>query len=433
MKRFLVLFFHAFVVLAIGAQTVMPATELRQQPQLAASNALAYPGPTQAAQTPAPKGKRPFYLSHYGRHGSRYMNNLLEYDYLLNILDRAHREQKLTPLGQELHRRVQLVAAEADGRLGELTPLGFEQQRDIARRMAQRFPDVFRGKAHVDARSTPVVRCVLSMESALQQLLRMNPRLHVSHDASYHDMYYMNLQDRKLMDNGRSGAARQAYNDYCRRLQCWQRPVVALFSDTAWISHVAGGERFVYFLFRMAGFVQGTEAGKQFSLFDFFTPDELLLNWRKENAWWFLGYGHTPLNGNQQPFLQRNLLRRIIEEADSCLQLDRPGAQLRFGHETVVLPLVCLMGLNGMDKSIGCLDSLEQQGWVNYRVLPMACNVQLVFYRKNPADKDVLVKVLLNENEATLPIESSMAPYYRWADVRDYYLRKLDSYPDDDE
>jgi hypothetical protein len=91
------------------------------------------------------------------------------------------------------------------------------------------------------------------------------------------------------------------------------------------------------------------------------------------------------------------------------------------------------MGIDGYDARIEDLDSLEQLGWVNYRIYPMGCNIQMVFYRKNPHDSDVLVKVLLNENEATLPIESSMAPYYRWADVRDYYLRKLDSYPDDDE
>ena len=101
---------------------------------------------------------------------------------------------------------------------------------------------------------------------------------------------------------------------------------------------------------------------------------------------------------------------------------------LRFGHDTVLLPLVCLMGLNGYDARIGDLDSVDRRGWACYRIFPMACNVQLVFYRKNLRDKDVLVKILLNENEATLPIESSMAPYYRWADVREYFLHKLSLY-----
>ena len=32
-----------------------------------------YPTPSSAVYTPAPKGYEPFYISHYGRHGSRYM------------------------------------------------------------------------------------------------------------------------------------------------------------------------------------------------------------------------------------------------------------------------------------------------------------------------------------------------------------------------
>jgi hypothetical protein len=36
--------------------------------------------------------------------------------------------------------------------------------------------------------------------------------------------------------------------------------------------------------------------------------------------------------------------------------------------------------------------------------------------------------VLLNENEATLPLPSDLAPYYRWSDFRKYYLKKLDAY-----
>jgi hypothetical protein len=48
-----------------------------------------------------------------------------------------------------------------------------------------------------------------------------------------------------------------------------------------------------------------------------------------------------------------------------------------------------------------------------------------VFYHKNAKDRNPLIKVLLNEKEATLPLSSDLAPYYRWSDFRDYYLRKV--------
>ena len=46
------------------------------------------------------------------------------------------------------------------------------------------------------------------------------------------------------------------------------------------------------------------------------------------------------------------------------------------------------------------------------------------------ADYDVLVKILLNEKEATLPLNSSIAPYYHWSDVRQYFLDILSLYKD---
>jgi hypothetical protein len=58
----------------------------------------------------------------------------------------------------------------------------------------------------------------------------------------------------------------------------------------------------------------------------------------------------------------------------------------------------------------------------------MSANVQFIFYRRHPKDKQVLFKVLLNENEATLPLPTDQPPYYKYSDFRDYCLRKLEAY-----
>ena len=126
--------------------------------------------------------------------------------------------------------------------------------------------------------------------------------------------------------------------------------------------------------------------------------------------------------------MARNLLRNIIQQADSCIALPHPGATLRYGHDTMVMPLVCLLDLNGNGRQIADLEKLAEQNWVDYKIFPMASNLQFVFYRRSVADKDVLFKVLLNENEATLPLKTDVAPYYHWKDFRDFYLRKLDAY-----
>jgi hypothetical protein len=103
---------------------------------------------------------------------------------------------------------------------------------------------------------------------------------------------------------------------------------------------------------------------------------------------------------------------------------------LRYGHETVVLPLICLLDINGFGLVTDDLNQLVDKGWINYRAFPMGANLQFIFYRKSPKDRDPLFKLLLNENEAKLPLPAKQAPYYRWSDFRKYYLKKLDAYED---
>jgi len=42
---------------------------------------------------------------------------------------------------------------------------------------------------------------------------------------------------------------------------------------------------------------------------------------------------------------------------------------------------------------------------------------------------DILVKVLLNEDEATLPVKTNCAPYYHWKDVRAYLQQRMATAP----
>ncbi|MGN0225216.1 MAG: histidine-type phosphatase [Prevotella sp.] len=426
MRKFFIQLAMLSIALSIDAQDVRK--EILSNYCLSASNYLAYPGPSQNKLTPAPKGYKPFYISHYGRHGSRYLIGDNEYDKPLQILSEADNNGKLTPLGKDVLERVRLLWKESYKRLGELTELGAQQHKDIAKRMFERFPEVFSGNVHIDAKSTVVIRCILSMENELQQFLLLNPKLDISHDASYHDMYYMNLDDRKLSSEKMPDGVKEQYNAYRKAHVDYSRLINSLFNDREYVRRNVSKEDFGYRLFKLASNLQSSELRKSITLYDIFTPEELYVNWQMENVRWYIEYGACPLNGGKQPFSQRNLLRRIIEQADSCMALPNPGATLRFGHETMVLPLTCLLGINGYDKQIEKFDDVEKEGWINYRIFPMGANIQFIFYRRNASDNDIIVKVLLNENEASLPVKTDCAPYYKWTDVRNFYLSKLNSY-----
>ena len=425
MKKLLFTAIISLFAITTIAQSVQE--DLKRDIRYSASNQMAYPTPTQAL-TPAPEGYKPFYISHYGRHGSRYLINPKDYSYPHEVLKSADSAGVLTPLGKNVLKRYEIIMQEADNRYGELTPLGAEQHRQIARRMYERFPEVFEGNVWVDAKSTVVIRCILSMTNELTELTRLNPKLRIRHDASMHDMYYMNFNDKELLKKKWNKESNDVYEKYFKEMVNYDYAFCQLFTDTSFVWRKADARKFYEKLFHTANNLQNLEARKKVTLYDLFTDEDIYNNWRVANMWWYLGYGFSQLNGGKQPYVQRNLLRKIIEEADSCIVLQNPGATLRFGHETMVMPLTVLMGLNGYDLVTDDYAHLDQKGWVNYRIFPMGANIQLVFYRRNTGNKDVLVKVLLNENEATLPIKSNTAPYYKWSEVRDYYIKKIESY-----
>lgn len=424
MKKYVFLLISALFAGTVFAQS--SREDIKKNVQLSGSNYLAYPAPVKAL-TPAPKGEKAFYISHYGRHGSRFLIEPEDYNYVIGVLESAKDYDKLTQLGQQTLAKVTRMQEESNNRLGELTQLGAQQHREIANRMYHRFPEVFRGDVHVDAKSTNVIRCILSMTNELMELTALNPRLHITHDASLHDMYYMNFNDWQTFSNRYSNDTRTFNENFENSNVRPERLMRTLFNDEEYVQLYVNNRGVMYKLFDLATAVQNSEVRHEFSLYELFTDDEIYTLWQRKNIGWFQEYGSNALNGGTQPFSQRNLLRKIIEEADSCMQYDRPGATLRFGHETMVLPLTCLLDLNGYGKTM-TPDKLEENHWFNYRIFPMGANIQFIFYRKNMQDKDVLVKVLLNEEEATLPLTAVTGPYYRWADVREYYLKKISDY-----
>ena len=405
-----------------------PKDAIKQNIRRSANSMMAYPGPLQHKQTPAPEGKQAFYISHYGQFGSHHLQLKEEYDMPYQILDAADKAGKLTAKGQDVKRRLQLIRDDVDDQWGELTPVGARQQQMIAQRMVENFPELFSGRTPVDARSTTITRCILSMEHFLLQLTRMKPQLKIHHNATHRDMYFLNQQDKQLWANRMDSATTVQYNRFAKRYDKPDHLMRTLFNDMAYVRQHVDAQSLTDHLFRLAGNMQNTELRLQITLYDIFSDQDLYRLWMKDNAWWYINYGNCQLNGGTQPYSQRNLLRRIITDADSCLKLKTPGVQLRFGHDTALLPLACLMGINRWGLSTSRLGTLGKNGWNCYRIIPMAANIQLIFYRSDPDDQDVWLKVLYNEEEATLPLPDDHVPYYRWADVRDYYLQKLDAY-----
>ena len=401
--------------------------EIEKNVRLSANANMAYTIPRKHLSSP-PAGMKPFYISHVGRCGSHYLDDTFDYDYPYQVLRLASTFDKLTQMGETVLGRLEKIRNDALGQLGKLTPSGHEQQKQIARRMYERFPDVFADSAHVDAKSTPKVRSILSMEDALQQLLALNPKLQVTHGTSRSDLYYLSPDNAVFKQHAKEPSVMEPYLEFCKRHDPSRRLTKLLFNDANYVKTEVDAPRFNTFFFRLTSHLQNTELSKHLTLYDAYSDDDLHENWLCDNALSYVTYGASPLNGGRQPFVQRELLRQIIYEADSCVSAGKPCATLRFGDETAVLSLACLLDLNDYGQQIADLSQLDRRGWRGYKINPMAANIQFVFYRQTANDGEIYFKILLNEDEATLPLRSSRAPYYRWNDFRERYLRLLNSY-----
>lgn len=426
MRRILSVF--TLVLVGVMALTAGVREDFKANPKLSANNYQAYPVSGFPAITAPPAGYEPFFINHYGRHGSRWLINDKKYTYPLQMLEKGERNGKLTRRGQEVLNILREVHDASHGRLGELSDIGAEQHQGIARRMYQNFPQVFQDGAPVVARSTIVIRCILSMQNEVDVLASLNPRLRIYTDASEATMYYMNYSDSvaRFLRESQSGLVVK-YKDK------WINPkgmLKKLFTDQGFArDSIDDARKMMIYLMEVTGNMQSHHQFEDINLYDLFSDDDIYSVWRYNNAYWYIHSAETPLTQCRVDYMEANLLRNFIEDADRAITSGNPtpGASLRFGHESVVLPLCCLMGLNGADFRTTDLENLDKY-WQSYKIFPMAVNIQFVYFRKAGSD-DVLMLPLLNEREATLPVETDVAPYYHWIDVRDYFIDKLSRQP----
>lgn len=440
LKRLCITLTVAIITLAAAGQTARE--EIKANKYLAGSNYLDYDKLPKEKLTPAPKGYTPYYMSHYGRHGSRWLIGESSYTSVVQPLRKACEAGKLTAKGEEvlqlLEEFVSMPVANfpmlnrqhagAQPRLGDLTTVGERQHHGIGRRMAQNFPEIFKHKnVMIDARSTNVERCILSMMAECEELAAANPTARIHNDVSRGLQYYLNQPRSGLVESmGRRG--REIRHSMSDNLDP-NRLMGVLFNDQEWVKSNIKAWPLMNNLFEVTTNMQSHEYGCD--LYPLFTEDEIYEQWQMRNKGWYIDYGASPMTDGIMPFSQKNLLYNIIETADTVSQTQ---ATLRFGHEVCVLPLACLLELGTCGASVSNLDRLDEV-WRNYRIFPMACNIQLIFYRKNqnskpqtPASDDILVKALLNEREVSLPVKAYKYPYYKWSDLRKYYMDKLQAF-----
>ena len=406
------------LLLAVGAAAQTTQKEFYKDLNRAGCNYYPYPGPSQKALTPAPAGYEPFYISHFGRHGSRYMEDNEYYVYAIGKLDTAAQMGILTPKGEKVLEILRAGYADAFNRDGDLSKLGGRQHQEIAHRMYDRFPSLLSQPMKVDARSSTSGRCMISMFYFCQELQGLNPSMEISMAASKRDMdFIVRNEDVDIEDTPAMPELEEKANALFEKAFKTDRIMKSLFTDVRKAESFMDTMELMEALFNIAGDLPNVpELG--LSIMDVFTKEELFNVFKAFNASVMVSIGVIP---GSAPVYRQQLEARdsLVSVADRVIREGKPALTLRFTHDGTILPLTYLMGIKEAMGGRTDLENLHKYISVD-KLIPMAANIQLVFYRKDGSD-DVLVKFLFNENETSIPVKTDCAPYYHWADVKQYW------------
>ena len=410
-----------FVAVTLCAQTVSPLDELKADPRKAYGTDYPYSF-EKVKLTKAPKGYKPFYISHYGRHGSRYYWSDRLYYELDSLLTKAHQKQLLTAEGEAFYNKFMASKEELKTGISELTQLGWEQHQFIARTMYNNFPQVFKKGGNVLAISSLSGRCVLSMSAFCQELVQCNPKIEIREQSSRFTLDGVVPTDRqnpvkhrfpRVTPRYEKNKDRFKYEDNLR-----DKIIPRVFTSTEGLPgnlhHIGSNLINLY--------TSLPSIGHEGMMGNIITDQEIVDQWENSN----LG-SYSWVFGPQNDMI--HVLQDIIRKADAAINGTSDHiADLRFGHDTCLGPLTVLMGLNGADKDPE--DPYEVKNTYQNWLTGKASNVQLIFYRKGKSSSDILVKCLLNGHEVRLPVPTDNYPYYRWSDFRQFYTARCQSVKD---
>ncbi|MBP5539625.1 MAG: hypothetical protein J6X69_07385 [Bacteroidales bacterium] len=411
MKRFLLILLLIGTVQSLYAQ-LSPQMEayLRENPRRAAGVIHSYEF-LPIKDTPAPSGFKPFYISLYGRHGSRSHSSDQPYVLLQDCLQAAKEEGILTSSGDSLLACATQMIQLHDGMDGRLTSRGAREHERIARRMVQRFPAVFK-KGEVHAISSDVPRCLVSMAAFTSSLRACKSDLVITWDCGVKYQRIITLNSPKSIK-------KQAKDDAHSALTNIPVDTAAVygrfFTNPDKGRQLTGkSKHFISAIFNLARFAEAYDIEE--NRYRFLPWEVVATTYARHTLQSYLSYCNSVPYGDEALKEVAPLASEMCKKADEAIAGAPVAADLIFGHD---LPFMCLCSYFGLEGfGYPRLTAEEAYGnWTGAKLCTFASNLQMVFYKNRKGE--ILVKFLANEQETLIPeLTSYSGPYYRWENVK---------------
>ncbi len=400
----------------ISLFAVLLSTLLLAQGRLAGVCTM-YETPTEE-NLAVPDGYEPWVISHYGRHGARFLTAANLYDTVYDAFDHENEKGNLTEYGKEVYDKLLSIQKNFDGNAGALTQKGEQQHRQIAKRMKRRFPSVFKAKPEITAMSSTSPRAIKSMEvfcGAMGGKIAMradSTELNITNP-----FHILEPCDKKNMSAKASW--KPYFRAYCEELIDTVPFEKRLFKDSYSYKKMS----LQTFEARLFNIIQNLQCldFKAPSFDGLFTEEEKLLLWERDNLNCFFQAAAGFPGNDRQYSVCYPLLEDMILSGDRDLKEPKPSVRLRFGHDMTLNGLLTLMGVEGWNKKAESFADIKNVSQ-NWR-MPMAGNIQMILYRSE--GKEPLVRFYLHENAIQLPLTAVGDRLYSWNEFREVYLGKV--------
>lgn len=416
-KRFFSALLLLLLVTSAWAQTALEL--ITRDPHLAFGNMFPYQ-PMDTVVSQAPQGYEPFYISHFGRHGSRYDTETDDKYKVLSTMESHYENGRLTPKGEQLYRDIMTIRKATEGHYGELTTLGAKEHHEIAKRMYRHYPQIFDGTKKIDTYTTMVQRVIDSRDSFLASLKEEIPSqtftLNYSKDSKWANQEvagrHLTKEESKAL--GRDDTIAKVREEQFLQLD-GSRFAAEIFKNPK----DAGNARMLMYQILSTTRTLACIGDSMPDITQYFTPEELFHMWNRSNNVWYTRHGISPDNDGLRADIKGRLMAEaIIEDAQAAIaSKGKIGATLRFGHDGDINPLLSFLNIEGTNATD--MYQLSEQAR-DFEIVRTGANLQLIFYRN--AKGDVLVKALRNEMETRIVgVKPFKGFYYKWKDVKRYW------------
>lgn len=373
-----------------------------------------FPVKVEVTTTP-PLGYSLAFINHLSRNNYSYSSNTEQMNYLLDVLYNAYSQGGLTSKGESLKKAISTNLAFIQGRKGSASAIETDWQRASALKIQADYPGAFDKSICLIASND--LRSMQSMVAFASALLNtpVASRMQIIARGDIDPLLgFYKLSDRFIAyQNNVKSSMDPSYNFDPNEL------LKQLFTDD-FLQSIPNGYTFCTQLYDVYKQCEQSGTLVALPLLKSKTVFELLES--RNNDLKYRLYGPNPKANGLNYEISYPLLFDFMATVDGALESDTLSGVFRFASEEVFAPLLVLMEVASPPESTTA--SLETP-WNYTAWVPTGADIKWFIYKNNTGD--VLVKMEINGKETNFPLQSEVAPFYRWADVKTYYQNKLNS------